>query len=280
MPTPPTALVTGASAGIGRELVRQLVRDRGYRVVASARRLDRLQSLAAELPPGSVLPIAADLADSEERARLWRAALEQLPDGLGLVVNNAGLGEYDAFADQDFQAIRRIFEVNVFALMDLTRRAVAHMSGRGGQILQISSVLGAVGCAYSTAYTSSKHAVDGLVKSLRYELRGTGVRLWAACPARTESEFHAVAMGDDPAAVARRSPYSAPTDRVVRAIVRQLDGRAAFYYPTWSAYGTVLAARLLPRAFDAFMMAWSPGHFRRELEAARGSVNRPGRSPP
>jgi uncharacterized protein len=276
-----TAVVTGASAGIGREIVRQLVRDRRMRVVATARRLDRLESLRDELPEGMVVPVAGDLASSAFRHELWRAAESAFPGGIDLLVNNAGFGQYDEFADQDFEAIRRIFEVNVFALFELTQLALRHMRPRGtGQILQISSVLGVVGCPYSAVYTSSKHAVDGLVKSLRYELKGSGVRVWAGCPNRTESEFHGVAMGDDPSQSARKAPHAVPTETAARAIVRGIDGRTAFLYPTWSALGIVILARLMPRLFDGFMMAWSPGHFRRELEAARGSISPPGRSAP
>src|SRR5262249_58807193 len=101
----------------------------------------------------------------------------------------AGMGNYAELSEQDPEAIRRIFEVNVMALMDLTQRAARYMRERGsGQILQISSVLGFIGLPYSTAYVASKHTINDLVKSLHYELRGTGVRVWAACPGRTESE--------------------------------------------------------------------------------------------
>ena len=83
-------------------------------------------------------------------------------------------------------AIRLIIELNLMALLDLTQKAANYMRQRdSGQILQISSVLGFVGIPYSAVYAASKHAVNGLVKSLRYELRGTGVRVWAACPGRT-----------------------------------------------------------------------------------------------
>jgi hypothetical protein len=266
---PNHALVTGASSGLGRELVRQLVRDRGMTVLATARRLDRLESLAAELPEGRVLVEAGDLADADFRRRLWDRA-EGLPGGLDLLVNNAGVGHYDEFADQDPEAVRRIVEVNLMALMDLTQRAARHMRRRGaGQILQISSVLGFVGLPYSSAYVASKHAVNGLVKSLRYELRGTGVRVWAACPGRTESEFARVALADPEAA--GPLPRGEPTDRVVRAIVRGLDGRAAFLMPTWPAWAVVTIAQWLPGPYEWFADRWLPGHFRREIGRARGT---------
>jgi len=95
---PKTAIVTGASAGIGRELVRQLVTDRGYTVLTTARRRDRLESLAGELPEGSVLILDGDLADAEFRARLWEHGETRLPGGVGVLVNNAGLGHYSDFA--------------------------------------------------------------------------------------------------------------------------------------------------------------------------------------
>src|SRR3954454_2230480 len=87
------ALVTGASSGLGRELVRQLVHDRGMTVLATARRRDRLESLAAECPAGKVLLVAGDLADPSFRDELW-ARVEALSGGLDLLVNNAGLGHY------------------------------------------------------------------------------------------------------------------------------------------------------------------------------------------
>ena len=106
------------------------------------------------------------------------------------------MGNYAEFAEQDPEHIRQIIELNLMALIDLSQKAARHMkSKRSGQILQISSVLGFIGMADSAVYVASKHAVNGLVKSLRYELSGTGVRVWAACPGRTVSEFSEVAGG-------------------------------------------------------------------------------------
>jgi short-subunit dehydrogenase len=263
------ALVTGASSGIGRELVRQLVRDRGMKVLATARRRDRLDSLAAELPEGRVSVVDGDLADAEFRGRLWEEAESLFPEGIDLLVNNAGLGHYGPFESQDAESVRRLFDVNVIALCDLTARAIPHMKARGcGQILQISSVLGFLGIPDSAVYVSSKHAVNGLVKSLRYELRGTGVRLWAACPGPTESEFSQAAIHATER-IDGHLPHRVPTDRVVRSIVRELDGRKAFLMPSADARWIVRLAHWLPVPFDAFMARWGPGHFRREHEELR-----------
>src|SRR5262249_18312664 len=160
------ALVTGASSGLGRELVRRLVTDRGMTVLATARRLDRLEALAAELPPGRVIVYAGHLTDPALRHRLWDPALH-MPGGLHLLINNAGMGNYSQFVAQDPAAIHRILELNLVALIDLTQKAARYMRDRGGgQILQISSVLGFIGLGDSAVYVASKHAVNGLVKSL------------------------------------------------------------------------------------------------------------------
>ncbi len=226
-------------------------------VLATARRLDRLESLAAELPAGRVITMAGDLADPEFREALWQRALA-FPGGVDLLVNNAGVGHYTEFAEQDPARIRPIFEINLMALIDLSQKAARHMKDRGaGQILQVSSVLGFVGIAESAVYVASKHAVNGLVKSLRYELAGTGVRVWAACPGRTVSEFSEVAGRG--AAKAPSWPGREPTERVARGIMRGLDGRRAFVLPTWRAWLVVTLASWLPGPIDWLMAKFGPG---------------------
>jgi len=255
--------VTGASAGLGREIVRRLVLDRGMNVLATARRLDRLEALRDELPAGSVAVLAGDLADPAFRADLWEYGDAWSIWGVDLLVNNAGLGNYAEFADQDFAAIRRIIEVNLVALMDLTQRAARDMKARRrGQILQISSTVGSVGMPYAAAYVATKHAVNGLVKTLRYELKGSGVRVWAACPGRIATEFRSAALGPG-----RPDHASAgePVAKVARGILRGLDRRGGFLAPTASARAILGLAHWLPGPFEWFMMRWAPGHFAREI---------------
>jgi uncharacterized protein len=258
------AVVTGGSSGLGRELVRQLVLDRGMTVLATARRLENLESLAAGLPQGRVLILAGDLTDAAFRERLWERALT-MSGGIDLLVNNAGMGNYSDFATQDSRAIRRIIDLNLLALIDLSQKAAGHMKARGsGQILQISSILGFIGIRDSAVYVASKHAVNGLVKSLRYELWGTGVRVWAACPGRTASEFRQVALGDRGGKVGRL-PTGEPTAKIVLAIVRGLDRRSAFLLPSWRAWLIVTLAHWLSVPFDWIMCRWSPGSYKKVL---------------
>jgi short-subunit dehydrogenase len=255
------ALVTGASAGLGREIARQLVQEKGFKVLATARRLDRLESLRDELPDGMVEILDGDLADPAFRERLWLWAEQNGP--IALLVNNAGLGNYAEFAEQDFNAIRRIFELNLFALMDLTQRTIRSMKARGsGEILQISSTVGSVGMPYAAAYTASKHAVNGLVKTIRYELKSSGVRVWAACPGRIRTEFRERALGEGK--IDHASPGE-PVERVARGILRGLGRNGGFLAPTLTARAILAIAHWLPGPFEWFMIRWAPGHFAREI---------------
>jgi short-subunit dehydrogenase len=250
-------------------MVRQLVLEHGITVLATARRLDLLEELAAELPPGRVHVLAGDLLDASFREQLWHRAIA-LPGGLDLLVNNAGAGNYSEFAAQDPSAIRLLIELNLISLLDLTQKAVSYMRQRNsGQILQISSVLGFFGIPYSAVYVASKHAVNGLVKSLRYELRGTGVRVWAACPGRTRSEFSGSALGDH--VEAEHLPQGEPTDQVVRAILRGIKGSQAFLIPTWRAWAGLMLASWAPPLFDWMIVRWANRHVGQAIQhASRG----------
>ena len=270
--SPSTALVTGASAGLGRELVRQLVRDRGMTVYATARRLDRLRELQAEFPDGRVHILDGDIASPDFRARLWDWA-ETESGGLGLLINNAGVGHYADFAEQDPAEVRRIVEVNVMAVFDLTQRAIRSMRARGtGEIVEVSSVLGTFGIPYSAAYVASKHAVDGLVKSVRHELRGSGVGLWALRPGRFASEFRQASLGG------RGSDHAkpgGPVEAIARSLVRHLGTRKAFVTPTLGAALTVAVPHWLPAPFEAFMALLGPQRFAREVGDAVKSSSAP-----
>lgn len=250
-----TAIVTGASSGIGRELVRQLAGHKllpDLNIIATARRLERLEELANCFPAGRVIPFAADLARPEDRHALMEFARQQ-SGSLDLLINNAGFGTYCKFENSDLPTIQAILAVDVEAVLDLTAQALAWMKPVGrGQIVQISSILGEVGLPYSATYVAAKHAINGLVKSLRPELAGTGVKVWAACPGRTESEFRQIAGKGQSST---RGEYADPTEKVVAAMVKAIlrGEKKAFFYPAWKPWTIAHIAWLCPALWDWIM---------------------------
>jgi short-subunit dehydrogenase len=136
---------------------------------------------------------------------------------------------------------------------------------RAGEIVEISSVLGTFGIPYSAVYVASKHAVDGLVKSVRHELRGSGVKLWALRPGRFASEFRQASLGG------RGSDHATPgepVEAIARGLIRALGGRRGFVTPTLKSALTVAIPHWLPGPFDAFMARWGPKRFSREVGGA------------
>lgn len=187
-----TALVTGASAGIGAAMVRALV-DEGCRVVATARRQDRLDVLAAERGRDRVLAVAGDIASAEDRKAIIRAA-EASFGPVDLLVNNAGHGQRGPIELVPEHEARRQFDVNVFALTELTRLVLPAMRRRGeGRILNVSSVVGRVSMPMSGWYAATKHALEALSDAMRLELAPFGIRVVIIEPGPIVTEFDEVA---------------------------------------------------------------------------------------
>ena len=184
------AIVTGASSGIGRELVRQLA-GAGVQVVAVARREERLRALAEDLASarGCVATIAGDVTDPEVR-RLACDTAQSRFGGLDILVNNAGIGAMGLFEDADPQRLRSIMEVNFFALVEMTRLALPLLrQGAKPILVNVSSILGRRAVPYNSEYSASKFAVHGFSESLRAELARHGIDVLVVSPGTTETEF-------------------------------------------------------------------------------------------
>ncbi|HST29585.1 MAG TPA: SDR family oxidoreductase [Chthoniobacterales bacterium] len=187
-----TALITGASAGIGREFARQLA-SRARTLVLVARRAQRLNELCARLLNGNaqlnVHARAVDLCDKSQIDQLigW---LEQNQIAIDFLINNAGLGDYGSVATSDIKRDDRIIQVNITALTLLTRQLLPQMiPRRRGAILNVSSSAGFLPIPGMTVYAASKAFVNSFTEALRAELRGTGVSVTALCPGPVHTEF-------------------------------------------------------------------------------------------
>ncbi len=186
------ALVTGASAGIGRATALELLRA-GMRVAVCARRTDRLEALRDEVPGGELLAIGADLRNTDDIARMFERIRAEW-DGVDVLVNNAGLGHDAPLLSGDTEMWREMLDVNVLALCTCTREAVADMRRRGddGYVIHIASMSAHRVPPRSAVYSATKYAVRALTEGLRQELReaGSQIRVTAISPGFVETEFH------------------------------------------------------------------------------------------
>jgi uncharacterized protein len=189
-PTPGSvAVVTGASSGIGEQFARQLS-ERGYRVALVARREDRLWRLAEELGGSDrAVVIAADLGVPEDRDRL-AAELEELGAEVDVLVNNAGFGLYQRFAQSGHENEVRQVRVLVEAVVDLMARYVPRMVQRGrGAVINMSSTAGFQPLPYNAGYSAAKSHILMLSEAVHAEVEEHGVTVTAVCPGPVPSGF-------------------------------------------------------------------------------------------
>lgn len=188
----PIAAVTGASRGIGRATALELARN-GYRVFALARSLADLESLSEEASRGSgeIVPVELDIADAASRA----AAVDVImgaTDGYGLdvLVNNAGYGMVGAIEDVPVDAMRRLFEVNLFGLVAFTQPFLPGMRERhAGRVINMSSAAGRVATPFTGVYSASKFALEAVSDAMRLELAPFGVHVVLIEPGPIPTHF-------------------------------------------------------------------------------------------
>jgi uncharacterized protein len=187
-----TALVTGASSGIGLEFARELAAN-GHALVIVARERERLATVASELRSQysvAVIDYATDLSQPGAAEALW-ADLSKAGTSVDILVNNAGIGLYGEFQDQSVAALRSMQMINVVALTTLTRLVLPAMLARKrGRILNVASVVGyQPGGPRMAVYYATKSYVLSFSKGLALELDGTGVTVTALTPGVTKSSF-------------------------------------------------------------------------------------------
>jgi len=264
-----TALVTGASSGIGEAIARQLLAD-GYRVFAGARRTERMADLATA---GARL-LSLDVTD-DDSMRAAMAAILGEGGGLDVLVNNAGYGSYGSLEEVPLAEGRRQFEVNVFGLARLIQLALPTMRAQGhGAIVNISSMGGKIYEPYGSWYHATKFAVEGMSDSLRLELAPFGIRVIVVEPGGIRSEWSTIAhdnllqhSGNGPYAKqaaaharvlggANASSLVSPPEVVARTVSAALKARRprTRYASGGGARPILWARRLLPdRVFDALL---------------------------
>ncbi len=261
-------LITGCSSGIGYVTAKELSR-RGHRVICSARKPEDVSRLRAE----GFECLCLDLADSAS-IRAAVDALHELTGGkLDAVFHNGAYGQPGAVEDLSRDALRRQFETNVFGWHELTNLLLPAMRRQGhGRIVYNSSILGFVAMKYRGAYNASKFALEGLVDTLRLELRGSGVHVSLVEPGPIVSRFRENAMrmylqNIDPERSVHRetyramearlqkpgpaAPFTLPAEAVAKKVAHAIESRhPRIRYPvTFPTYLFGVLKRLLPAAW-------------------------------
>ena len=202
-----TALVTGASSGIGRETALRLA-EKGFAVIAAARRKERLDEMADKVQ--GITPVRIDLSQPDDTEEFCDY-LTRLSTPVSVLVNNAGYSVRGAIEDVSLEAARRLFEVNLFALMRVTQACLPAMRRqKKGIIVNLSSIVGKFTFPGSGIYAASKHALEAVTDAMRMELEPMGIKVVTIRPGPINTEFNdaATKMSGDP--LARTDPDYQP----------------------------------------------------------------------
>ena len=230
-----TAIVTGASAGIG-EATALALKDKGFTVYAVARRADRMKHLEAK----GIVPVSADVTDDASLVALVDRVIADT-DRIDVLVNNAGYGSYGALEEVPMEEARRQFDVNVFGLARLTQLVLPHMRNQGsGRIINVSSVGGRIWEPLGAWYHATKFAVEGLSDSLRAELRSHGIDVVVIQPGAIRTEWAGISA--DNLRAASTIPAYAEQVRVGAAVLAKADEIKAASPPTTVAKTIARAA--------------------------------------
>ncbi|MFB9329129.1 SDR family NAD(P)-dependent oxidoreductase [Paenibacillus aurantiacus] len=238
-----TALITGASSGIGEQFAWQLA-QKGNDLVLVARSRDKLDQLAAGISAKhgvNTHVIAADLSEPGAAHRL-HAETAKLGVTIDLLVNNAGFGLSGEFLNHPVDAYRNQIMLNVNALMEMTHLYLADMAARkSGAIINVASLLSFMPFPYCSVYSGTKAFVLSFTESLWEEYRHRGVRVLALCPGPTDTNFFRTASEVE--TKSKRTPA-----QVVSTALRALSSNKGFVIDGANNYFTALLGRVLPRA--------------------------------
>ena len=218
-----SVIVTGASSGLGAHLTRHLVSE-GARVVAGARRVDRVQALAGELAgaPGRLVVVEADVTRAEDAERLVAAAAEAF-GGVDALVNNAGMevqGAIEALAEADLEAMLR---TNVIGPYLCTRAALPHLKRQGGSVVNLGSTVVPRAPRNRFGYVATKGALEAMSRALAGDLGPHNIRVNVVRPGIVPSEFRGLTEEEE----ARTLGEWAPRIQALAAVGKGMDVAAA-----------------------------------------------------
>jgi len=253
-----TAMITGASSGIGAAFARRLAGD-GYNLILHGRREELLHALARQLTERHGVRAVircAELSDTDQLRSL--EDLVRGTDDLALLINNAGYSRLEEFHEDSIEAQEGIMRVHVLASIRLAHAAIAVMKPRGrGTIINVSSVAAFTPAPRNATYCATKAYLNAFSESLHLELQDHGIRVQALCPGFTRTDFHD-RMGIDTSQPAFRH-FMAP-EAVVEASLRCLERGTVLCIPGIAYRAAAFGARVMPRRLYYWLAKQSARH--------------------
>ncbi len=239
-------LISGASQGIGAACA-EVFRKRGARLSLAARSEAKLE----EAGGGDALVTAGDLTDHGVRRRVVERTLERF-GRIDILINNAGVGLYAPASRAPLSDVRRMFELNVFAALELSQLVIAGMKERAsGAIVMVSSIAGMMSLPWLSLYSASKAAMDSMADAMRVELKPHGIAVVRVAPGYVRTDFQSHALGGrPPAGLARYNKFAIPAEACAEAIARGVERSARVVMAPRSGWLAVLGARFLPSLVD------------------------------
>jgi short-subunit dehydrogenase len=249
-----TALITGASSGIGFELTRCFARD-GHQVIMVAHHEEKLedavQKIKSEFPDVPVESIACDLSKDGAAAQLYQD-VQSRGIQVEYLINNAGFGERGSFLETDLQKEIGLIHLNIISLVALTKFFAQDMVKRGsGKILQLGSVASFIPHPLLSVYAASKAFILSFTEALQVELKDTGISLTLLCPPPTDTNFFEVANMEN-TKIANSSQVQSPVDVAEEGYKGLMKGDARVL-PTFVAKMYAAQGITLPDSFNAAM---------------------------
>lgn len=269
-----TAVITGASSGIGAALAEAFARE-GANLSLLARRADRLDGIKRQCEQlgAKVLAMTADVRDRGALDAAFAQTAGQF-GGVDVAIANAGYGVSGPFQKMDTAAFREQFDTNVFGVIDTIYAALPHLAERQGRVAVVGSIMGRAGMPASGPYTASKFAVVGLAESLDYDLAASGVSMTLINPGLVASEIRSVNNRGEFTGKKDPAPQFLvmPADKAARQMVRAIHRRRFELVVTGHGKLTVFAARHFPRTLRFALRRLSRGRLDKIQEAKRGGA--------
>ena len=251
-----TVFLTGASSGVGRACA-QLFAAEGARLILTGRSLDRLEAVARDVQPADAIVIPADLEDPRSITALCEETRRRV-SAIDILINNAGVGLYAPSFQAPPDLVRRMFELNFLAPVELVRR-LKPLIPRGGAIVNVSSIAGKVPLPWLSLYSASKFALNAFSDALRMELGAAGIHVLCVCPGYVDTPFREnVLQGTIPDKVAGQRRFMITAEQCAQATLQGLrQGKRTVVTPRIS-WVLVALARLFPGALYGRLAKMNP----------------------